>query len=64
MFPVAAASVVERAQRRFGRYDAHEIEVQFDRFTTEVGGSRHRDPAFYQVPLTFYQVPLTVLGCR
>jgi hypothetical protein len=52
MFPVAAARVVERAQRRFGPCDAHEVEARFDRLMLSIGGMRHGDAAFYQVPLT------------
>ena len=50
MFPVAASVVVERARQRFGPCDAHEIEARFDRLTMAVGGGRHGDAAFYQVP--------------
>ena len=50
MFPVSANAVVERARQRFGPCDAHEIQVRFDRLTMDVGGGRHGDADFYQVP--------------
>ena len=52
MLPVSASAVVERARRRFGPCDTHEIEVRFDRLTMEEGGGRHGDAAFYQVPFS------------
>jgi hypothetical protein len=64
MAAVAGSFVVERARRRFGPCEAHEIEAVFDRLMLDVGGLRHGDAAFYQVPVGVLGLPLGGRGQR
>jgi hypothetical protein len=49
--PVSVAAVVEEAFGRFGSAEAHRVETVFDALIMDLGGKRHGDPPFYDVPL-------------
>lgn len=46
------ATVVAIAMERFGRVDAHNVEVAFDTLVIDLGGTRHDEPPYYGVPLS------------
>jgi len=54
--PVSVGEVVEQATARFGVTDRHSVETAFDALVMNLGGKRHGDPPFYDVPLAALRV--------